>query len=185
MKLRLVTILTLIGALFLSISGAQAGTPTMDGKKVKVLKFSGSGGTQDHDQDAASTSAPDRSQCEPARCIKVKFVYKPAKGAKGGLMITANWGKPVLSDYDLYLFELDMRGNGTDVGHCGGLGLNHEKVYAAPAQLHSGRTYLVVLDYFRSIADSVTGTIEMGANSTIGTTVPTKAEVVYPINCTL
>jgi hypothetical protein len=187
MKIRVAAAIAAIAALVLSTSGADAGTPTMDGKKVKVLNFTANGGTQDHDSDAATAllSSPDRSTCDPSRCVKVKFVYKPAKGAKGGLMITATWGKAALSDYDLYLFELDKRGNGTDVGHCGGAGTASEKVYAPPASLHSGRTYLVVVDFFRSVSDAVTGKIEMGVPSSMKSTVPAKAdEAAYPINCT-
>ena len=187
MKIRLATATAVIGALVLTMSGAQAGTPTMDGKKVKVLTLKADGGTQDHDSDAVTglVATPDRSLCTPPRCAKLKFVYKPAKGAKGGLMITATWGKALLSDYDLYLFELDKRGNGTRAGVCGGVGGPSEKIYMAPATLHSGKTYLLVVDFFRSIQDAVVAKVEMGVPSTIPTTVPATVDsAVYPINCT-
>ena len=168
MKIRAAAATALIGALVLSTSGAQAGTPTMDGKKVKVLTLNADGGTQDHDSDAVTglVGTVDKSQCPAPRCAKLKFIYQPAKGAKGGLMFTATWGKAYVDDYDLYLYELDKRGNGTRVGVCGGTGGNSEKIYMAPATLHSGKTYVFVVDFFRSVQDAVKAKVEMGVPST-------------------
>ncbi|MCW2545114.1 MAG: hypothetical protein JWM40_2666 [Frankiales bacterium] len=184
MKIRLVTALALVGALALSVSGAQAATPTMDGKKVKVLKLHADGGTQVHDTDLITglVSAADHNLCSPPRCAKLKFVYKPAKGAKGGLMFTASWGKPI-TDYDLYVYELDKRGNGTEAGTCGGGIGTSEKVYLAPSNLHAGKTYVMVVDFFRSIADAVDAKVEMGVPSTITTTVPAAIDSLEAINC--
>ena len=185
MKFRLATITMLIGALLLSMSGAQAGPPVMDGKKVKILKLHADGGTQDHDSDLVTglLSTADYSLCTPPQCAKLTFVYKPAKGAKGGLMLTATWGKPI-SDYDLYIYELDKRGNGTRIGTCGGGIGTSEKVYLGPSDLHSGRTYVMIVNFFRSIADAVDAKIEMGVPSTIVTTVPAAVDKLEAINCT-
>lgn len=185
MKIRLVTAAAVIGALVLSISGAQAAPPVMDGKKVKVLKLHADGGTQDHDSDLVTgqVSTPDYSLCTPPKCAKLTFVYKPAKGAKGGLLFTATWGKPI-SDYDLYVYELDKRGNGTRSGTCGGGIGTSEKVYLAPSNLHAGKTYVLIVNFFRSIADAVDAKIEMGVPSTIATTVPATVDSLEAINCT-
>ena len=185
MKFRVLTAVALAGALVLSISGAEAATPVMDGKKVKVLKLHADGGTQAHDTDLVLglVNDVDHNLCSPPRCAKLKFVYKPAKGAKGGLMITAKWSKQVLTDYDLYVYELDKRGNGTQAGNCGGGTGSSEKVYLAPSNLHSGKTYVVVVDFFRSIADAVDATVEMGVPTTIPTTVPAAVDELNPVNC--
>lgn len=185
MKVRLITAITLAAALLLGMSGAQAGPPTMDGKKVKVLTLHKDAGTQDHDQEFASTTPTDYSQCSPdSKCAKLSFVYKPAKGTPGGLMITAAWGKPVLTDFDLYAYEMDKRGNGTDVGHCGGSGGNSEKVYLDRGLLHSGKTYMVVVNFFRSVQDAVDLKVEIGVPSSVKTIAPAATDTLH-VNCTL
>lgn len=187
MKFRLAVATAVVGALALSMSGAQAATPVMDGKKVKVLKITANAGLQSNDKDAASTSTIDHSICTPPRCAKIKFVYKPAKGAKGGLMFTMGWNNSTVSDLDLYVYSLDKRGNGTDIGHCGGPTGKSEKVYVPANLLKSGTTYVMVMDFFRSVNESaVNGKVEMGIPSTIATTVPEKADgAVYQLNCGL
>jgi hypothetical protein len=184
-KFRLVTALVLTGALSFSITGAQAATPVMDGKKVKVLTFKHSAGLQDNDKDAASLSSPDYyADCAPAKCGRLPFVYKPAKGAKGGLLFSIAWGSQ-LSDFDLYVVEVDKRGSSTELGHCASTGQPHEKYYLPSTSLKSGHTYAMVVNYFRSINDTVTGKIEMGAANTVATTVPSKVDDVEHLNCTL
>ena len=180
MKLRLITGLALVGALFLSVSGAQAATPTMDGKKLKVINWTAKGGLQDN----AATSE-DREYCEKT-CGKQAFVYKPAKGAKGGLMFTATWSKQV-SDIDLIVAERGKNNTMTIVGACQGTGKTSEKVYLAPNQLKTGRTYVMIMYYFRSINETFTGKIEMGVPNSIKMTVPAKVDDngVSPINCAL
>lgn len=179
MELRLVTALALTGALFLSVSGAQAGPPVMDGKKVKVLNYTANGGLADNTKDILV----DRELCTTT-CGKLAFVYKPAKGAKGGLMFTATWTNP-LSDVDLFVAERAKNGALTILGSCQGTGGPSEKVYLAPNTLKSGKTYVMVMYFFRSINETFKGKVEMGVPSTIPTTVPEKVDALNHTNCTL
>lgn len=191
MKLRLIIATVVAGALALSVSGAQAARyPVMDGKKVKVLTMTGSGGVQDHDQEAAALSAPDYWQCSSSLCKKLFFVYQPAKGIKGGLMFTATWNQAVVDDIDLYVWDVAKNGSATDVGHCGGVGTASEKVYLAPEELRKGHTYVMMIRYFRSVNAVVNAKVEINVPSTIKETVPAKYDgqlpgTLYPINCTL
>ncbi|MCW2545115.1 MAG: hypothetical protein JWM40_2667 [Frankiales bacterium] len=182
MKLRLLTAVTLAGALLLSISGAEAATPVMDGKKVKVLKLVGQGGLQSNDKDLVLTGG-ERVACQPPRCSKLTFVYKPAKGVAGGLMLTANWGNP-LSDIDLYLGEVSKRGVVTQLGSCGGSASTSEKVYVGRSFLKAGKTYVMIVDYYRSINETVNAKVEINVPSTITNTLPAAVDALAFFNCT-
>lgn len=181
MKLRLVTAVALCAGLFLSMSGAQAGPPTMDGKRVKVLKMDAKGGLQDNTPTMAI--GEDREYCK-AKCGRLTFVYKPARGAKGGLMFTTTWTNPA-SDIDLTVVEAGPRGTWKTIGGCNGAGNMMEKVYLPPTALKSGKTYAMIMYYFRSVNETFKGKVEMGIKSTIPTTVPKKADDVALVNCTL
>lgn len=191
MKVRLATATVLMGLLAVSTAGAQAATPVLDGKKVKVLTLTASGGTQDHDTDMVTDLAkdptgpsPDRTQCAAPRCGKLRFTYKPAKGVKGDLMFTLNWTNQA-SDMDLYVAEVAKDGSLSDIGHCGGVGGTSEKVFLPASSLKSGKSYVLVADFFRSVNDTVTGKVQIGAPSTVKTTVPAQVDgLVYPFNCT-
>lgn len=183
MKLRLVIALAISSALALSLSGAEAGVPTLDGKKVKVLTLTATPGLQEHDQDTA-VSVDTKVECLPPRCARLTFAYKPAKGVKGGLMFTMTWGNPG-SDFDLYVGEVGKRGTTTVIGRCGGFGGPSEKVYLAPSSLRSGKTYVMVMDFARSLNDTVKGKVEINVPTTIGTKVPDKVDSLQAINCTL
>jgi hypothetical protein len=182
-KIRLIASAAVAAALALSMSGAEAATPTMDGKKVKALTMVGKGGLQTNDKDLVIDN-PDRVGCTGARCGKLKFIYKPAKGVRGGLMLTSTWTNP-LSDIDLYLARVEKNGTLTDVAHCGGSAGTKEKVYVAPALLSSGRTYVMVADYYRSINDTVTSKVEINVPTTIKQTMPSAADGPTYFNCTL
>jgi hypothetical protein len=86
---------------------------------------------------------------------------------------------------DLYLAVLDKRGNPTQVGSCGGSASTAEKVYLAPSELKSGSTYVMVVDYYRSLNETMTAKVEINVPSTIKTTVPAKADDVALLNCSL
>ncbi len=182
MKFRILTAAALTGALVLSISGAEAASPVMDGKKVKALKLVGKGGLQSNDKDFVLTSS-ERVDCKPPRCSILTFVYKPAKGVAGGLMLTANWGSP-LSDIDLYLAEVSARGARTQAGVCGGSAGTTEKVYVGRSNLKSGKTYMLIVDYYRSINETVNAKVEINVPTTITNTVPAAAEAKTYYNCT-
>ena len=183
MKLRLVTALALSGALLLSVSGAQAATPTMDGKKVKALTKVVNAGLAENDADTL-TDVDVKIQCPAAKCAKLAFVYKPAKGVKGGLMFTATWTN-ALSDFDLYAVELDKRGSATAVGSCGSFARATEKVYVGPSLLRSGRTYAIVIYFARSVNDTVTGKVEINVPDSTPKTVPAVIDSKQKTNCSL
>lgn len=182
MKLRLVTALAIVGALLLGVSAAEAKTPVLDGKKVKVLKVVGQGGLQDHDQDFFTLGGPERVDCVPPRCLKMPFVYQPAKGIKGDLMLTATWSNP-LSDMDLYLAEVGKRGVLTEIATCGGSAGTTEKVFVDRGLLHSGHSYQLIVDYYRSLNETVHAQVEINVPSTISNTLPTAVDDQAHANC--
>ena len=183
MKVRLALATALAGALLVSMSGAQAAPPVMDGKKVKVLTKKVVTGTTQNMTDFVFGFDPELCD-DPKHCVTIPFVYAPAKGIKGGLMFTATWTQQV-SDFDLYVVQVDKKGNGVDVGHCGGSTFTSEKVYLAPAELKKNTKYVMVINQFRSVADTVTGKVEINVPSTVKTTVPAAVDDVAVVNCTL
>ena len=86
---------------------AHAGTPTLDGKKTKVLTFKGTATPQDNDAnlvgDQAGVNPPgtnprpdDYGHCAASRCLTFPFVYKPAKGVKRGpFTAKLTWSAPI------------------------------------------------------------------------------------------
>jgi hypothetical protein len=185
---RLVLTAAAFSAFALAAPGALASsTPVLDGKKVTKLTLAASGGLQDHDDDNTQLLASvDRANCAPPRCAVLKFVYKPAKGVQGDTLYTIKWTNPA-SDMDLYVAAVDKKGEMSEVGatHCGGGAGTSEKVFVPAGTLKSGKTYALVADFFRSVNDNVTGTVEMPA-SDFARPVPAQADgALYPINCTL
>ncbi|HUR51180.1 MAG TPA: hypothetical protein VMZ11_03545 [Mycobacteriales bacterium] len=186
MRTRLLLSTLLAGSLALMATGADAATRTMDGKKVKKLTITANGGAQDNDawnvydvvataDEGMADTLPDQVRrkgldCKPPVCARLEFVYKPAKGAKGGLMFTAGWTNPA-SDIDLYAVEIAKDGTPSDLGHCAQAGTASEKVYLAPQDLKAGRKYALVIQFFRSLNETVTGTVEMGVPSSIKKTI--------------
>jgi hypothetical protein len=193
MRTRVVLASLLVGTLAVMSTGASAAPKTLDGKKVKKLTMVASGGLQDHDETNATEAldAPDRADCAAPRCAKLKFVWKPAKGVKNSnVMFSISWGTP-LSDYDLYVAEVNKDGSTTTLGSnsCGGTGTTSEKVYVTKDQFKAGRTYALVVDFYRSFNDTVTATVEMGVPNSIKQTVPPQYDGQFPgtlfkINCT-
>ena len=177
----------LVGVLALASAHADAATKTLDGKKTKKLSITASGGAQDHDSDLVTglVSGGDRTECEMPRCARLEFTYLPAKGVKNGdLMFTATWSNPA-SDIDLYVGEVAKDGSSSELTHCAGAGTASEKVFIPKADLKPGKKYVLVLDFFRSLNETVTGTVEIGVPNSIKTTVPAAADgKVQNINCT-
>jgi hypothetical protein len=186
---RFLTAAALTGGLLLSVSGAEAATPVMDGKKVRAIDVVRVAKTQANDAEQVTSAVPgkevDYFACPATKCSLTRFVYKPAKGVKGGLLFTMTWANP-LSDFDLYIGKVEKNGTVSEMGDCANVGRASEKFFLAANQLTSGSTYVMSMYYFRSIADDkVTGKIQINVPSTIPTTVPAKADDVADLNCTL
>jgi hypothetical protein len=184
MRKRLVLTAAAFAALALATPSALAApTPVLDGKKVTKLTKAFDAGLQDHDQDAADISGADRADCAPPRCGVLKFVYKPAKGVKADTLFNITWTNPA-SDFDLYVAEVGKSGM-SDVAHCGGVGNTTETVFIPAGTFKVGKTYALVADFFRSVNDTVTGTITMPAAAPAAPVPATADGLVYPVNCTL
>jgi hypothetical protein len=167
-----------VAALVLSVSvpSNAASTPVLDGKRVKKITAKGSGGLQEHDDDAANSN--NRADCKMPRCFRIDFIYAPAKGVSGNILFRINWTNPA-SDLDLYVADAK---NG-DKAHCGGVGGTGEQLVLPARSFKVGKKYSLVADFFRSVNDTVTATVEFPTKAVTGTTVPTEAEAVYPLNC--
>jgi hypothetical protein len=192
MRNRLVLVPVLVAGLALGLTNAQAATKTLDGKKVKTLTLTAAGGTQDHDETNVTEvlDAPDRADCESPRCAKLTFIWKPAKGVKGDVLFSITWSNP-LSDYDLYVAEVAKDGTTTTLADqsCGGTGGTSEKVFVTKDKFKAGRTYAMVVDFYRSVNDTVKGTVQMGVKSTLKHPVPDQYDGQFPgtlfkVNCT-
>lgn len=181
MKARLAFATALAGGLLVSMSGAHAAPPVMDGKKVKVLSKTGVG--------PATTAQPtdfDEILCDdPTKCLTLPFIYKPAKGVKGDLKFTATWTNPA-ADFDLYVVEVDpKKKTETRVGVCGGFPLAKEVVFLPAKELRAGRIYRMVVGYYLPLGDTVNAKVEIAVPNTIGSTVPAEVEGQHHVNCTL
>ncbi|MGB8652219.1 MAG: hypothetical protein WCD35_16340 [Mycobacteriales bacterium] len=186
MKARYVTAAALVAALVAGTSGAQAAYPVLDGKRVKVLTLTASGGVQDNDKEMASLSPSDRVSCTAPRCSRLTFTYLPAKGVRNrDLMFSVTWTNPA-SDIDLYVAEVARNGDSSEVGHCAGAGQPSEKVFVKASALKPGKTYALIVDWFRSINETAHAKVEIGVPSSIKTTVPAAVESqTQNVNCTL
>jgi hypothetical protein len=166
---------------------AHAATPTLDGKKTKVLTFKASSSPQDNDTNLVTDVAnpglpvsprPDDYAKRPAsRCLSWSFLYKPAKHVKRGpFTVKITWTIPG-QDYDLYVLDAKYG----DVGHCGASAGQGEYVLVdAPVP---GHKYLVVVDEYRAAPDTVNATVSFPANTfTPAAPVPADAEG-FPVAC--
>ena len=184
MKIRLLTAAALVGTLALSLSGAEAATPVLDGKKVKVLTLTAAGGAQTHDQELASIETVDKTNCAMPRCARIPFTYKPAKGVKGDLMLTVTWTNPA-SDIDLYFAEVGKGGSSSQISDCASFGGPSEKIFVPAAELKAGKTYVLVADFFRSANETIKAKVEIAVPNAKKTTVPAAADEIADLNCTL
>jgi hypothetical protein len=192
MRARLVVAPLLVGALAVMTVGASAAPKTLDGKKVKQLTLTASGGLQDNDSTnvTEALTTPDRADCSAPRCAKLPFVWKPAKGVSGDVMFTITWSNP-LTDYDLYVAEVARDGSTSTLEDqsCASSGGTSEKVFVTKDKFKPGHTYAMVVDFYRSVNDTVHGTVQMGAKNTIPGTVPAQYDGHFPgtlvkVNCT-
>lgn len=181
MKIRLVLVAALAGGLLASVSGAQAAPPVLDGKKVKVLTKTGVG--------PATTAHPvsfDEIACEDdTKCLRLPFVYAPAKGVKGDLLFTATWTNPA-ADFDVYIIETNPKNKAESVvGRCASALTTSEKVFLPASSLRPGRHYRMVVGYYLPLGDTVKTKVQIAVPSTIPNTVPAQADEVHRTNCTL
>lgn len=201
MRTRLVLVPAVLAGLVLSLSGAEAATKTLDGKKVTSLTITANGGAQDNDawlaydlvgiadEDVANALPGQVHRVQPGDCTKpplcanLEFVYKPAKGIKGGLMFTTTWANPA-SDIDISVVQYEKDGSRTTVGSCGGFGSSSEKIYLAPSELKSGRKYALVIQFFRSLNETVTGKVQINVPSTMKSTFTLPGLGDPGLNCT-
>ena len=189
MKARLLTVAALSGTFALTVTGAHAATPTLDGKKVKSLTLVTSSGTQDHDTDLATdvaknpTGSVDRTQCTAPRCAALTFVYKPARGVKAPIGFAISWTVPG-DDMDLYVAEV-VHGERSEVAHCGASAGMGESIVLPTGTLVPGHTYALVADFYRSAGDKVTAKVAFPATAPAKTTVPAAVDLVEPVNCGL
>lgn len=180
MRNRLVLAAAVLGALALAAPHALAAPApkTLDGKSVKKLTISATSNLQNN----ADNPAPE--SCVAPRCVMLPFVFAPAKGVPGNVMFTLTWGN-VASDLDLYVAEVGKNGTNIEVGNCASLGGPQERFYAPTGTLKRGKTYALVIDFYRSINDTAKGTIEMPAADAVKKPVPANVDSVADVNCTL
>ncbi len=185
MKTRLITAAVLAGGLALSVSGASAADATLDGAKTTSLEVTAAAAAQSHDANLVSLDDVDVVNCKPgAECSVLTFLYKPAKGVKGDLMMGATWSNPA-SDMDLYFAEVLKDGSREEIGHCASAGGPSEKLFVPADALKVGKTYAVVTYFFRSAAETVTSKVEINVPDSTKTTVPADADEFTALNCTL
>ncbi len=180
MRTRLVLAAAVLGAVSLLLPSAVAapGPAVLDGKKVKTLQIKGNGGLQ------ANADNPVPDACPAGRCIMLPFVYQPAKGVPGGVLFTLKWDNAP-SDMDLYVAEVS-KSSFVEIGNCASLGPSPtESFYAPVGTLKKGKTYALLIDFYRSLNDNVVGTVSMPAANTVKTTVPNNVDAVADLNCTL
>jgi hypothetical protein len=176
-----------IAAAALALPDHAGGVKTLDGKKTKALTFSLSSSPQTNDTNlvtdqvptATPISRPDNiAKCPKTRCLFYSFKFKPAKGVKNGpFSAKISWTIPG-QDYDLYVVE-----NGADVGHCGAsAGTSETVIIPAPTK---GKVYTIVVDEYRALPDTVSGTVTFPTKATIPNTVPALDGAGLPTNCGL
>jgi hypothetical protein len=159
-------------------SHGAAAPKTLDGKKIKKITATASGGLQTNDADNASLDTQNRADCSMPRCYRLDFVYNPAKGVKGNLLFKINWTNPA-SDFDLYVATAKK----AEVAHCGGVGGTGEVLVLPASRFKAGQKYTLVVDFFRSANDTVTATVEFPTKEVMDTSVPAEVDTALPLNC--
>lgn len=187
MRTRLLVSAAGLTALAVAAPAAMASAPpVLDGRKVKTLTLKTTSTAQDHDSDFVTSQVGNDSRvdCAAPRCAKLPFVYRPAKGVKGGLAFTLSWTIPV-SDMDLYVAELGRDGN-SQVASCGASAGTSEKIYLSPGVLRPGKTYALIADFYRTPGEAVTGTVSFPGTDTVAKDFPAAVDgQLVPVNCGL
>ena len=168
MRYRPMMALAATAALIAAMPAHAAGVKKLDGKKTKVLTFTGQGTPQDNDanliSDQGGPNAPGSNprptsygHCPKTRCLTFTFLYKPAKGVKPGpFSARSDWTLPG-QDYDIYVVD----SKGADLGHCGASAGQSE--YVTIANAIPGHKYSVVVDEYRAVPDTVKATVSFPA----------------------
>jgi len=185
MRYRPLVIAATAAAVCAALPAHAAGVKTLDGKKTKALTFSLATSPQDNDSnlvtDQTGTNSPvsrpaNMADCPKTRCLSYSFRYAPAKGVKPGpFSVRISWTIPG-QDYDLYVAE-----NGAVVGQCGA-STGTSEVVVIPAV--KGKTYTVIVDQYRSVPDTVAGSVSFPAKDKVGTTTGDPTGFI-PIDCGL
>jgi hypothetical protein len=185
-KIRLITAAVVAGGLVASMSGAEAAVKTLDGAKTKTLTATFTPTAQDNDSDLVTGLAggPERVACAAPRCARLPFLYKPAKGVKGPLSFKLTWSVPA-EDMDLYVAELDKRGEATELAHCGASAGTSEQLLVDASTFKSGKTYALIADFYRATGSAVTATVSLPGAVTNKAVVPDAVDSLQPTNCGL
>jgi len=169
MRARLLVALGSAALLAATALPSHAGTPVVDGKKNKGWSFKVAVTTQNNlagDQAGPLVKQAGPSYggaaCKPPRCYKQTFVFSPARGVKGDVVVKAKWATPA-SDYDLYLFPAKPSSETDYVGHCGGSASNGEVMVVPQSALRAGKSYVLVVNFQQSYNDTVTGSLAFPA----------------------
>jgi hypothetical protein len=151
-----------------AVPSSAAGTTTLDGKKVKGWSFNQPVTTQNNvpgDQGGTFVSQIGPTfggvACAPPRCYKKSFVFKPAKGVKGDLVVKAKWTNPG-SDYDLYLYP-QKAAEADYIANCGGSASTGEVMVVPGSKLKTGKTYTLVVNFQQAYNDTLTGSLAFPA----------------------
>ena len=189
MRYRPILAVAAAAAVAVSLPSHASGVKKLDGKKTTSLSFKLASSPQDNDANLATdlvddvkptpVSRPDMAACPKTRCLSYSFVYKPAKGVKHGpFSVKISWTIPG-QDYDLYVVQ------GTNVvDQCGASAGTSETVVIPFPQ--AKKTYTVVVDQYRSVPDTVQGTVSFPAKDKVAATVPADPDAKgLPVNCGL
>jgi len=185
MRYRPIMIAATAAAVLAALPAHAAGVKTLDGKTTKAISFSLSSSPQSNDSNLVTDQVPastplsrpsNIAQCPKTRGLFYNFKYAPAKGVKAGpFSVKISWTIPG-QDYDLYVVQ-----NGADVGHCGASAGTSE-VVVIPAI--KGKLYTVVVDEYRALPDTISGSITFPAKDSVKKTTGDPTGVI-PIDCGL
>ncbi|MDQ1710601.1 MAG: hypothetical protein QOE45_51 [Frankiaceae bacterium] len=147
-----------------TVPASAESTVTLDGKKYKG--FSVNMAVKDQNNVAPDFLGPLVKQvgptfggvaCAPPRCYKKSFLFKPAAGVKGDLVVKAKWGTPA-SDYDLYLYPQKAAEDGF-IGYCGGSASSGEVMVVPFNKMKTGKIYTLVINFQQSYQDKLSATL--------------------------
>ncbi|HVF21259.1 MAG TPA: hypothetical protein VNA14_13600 [Mycobacteriales bacterium] len=147
-----------VAALGLAMPSHAEDPKKLDGGKTKKIEAKAMAAMQSHDDEQLPVSHPDRMKCAPPRCLRFDFIFAPVAGVTGDLVVHSTWGNR-LTDVDLYLAD----DAGKQVASCAFTGGTGE-IFAVPAdKLVKGKKYTVIADFFRSVGEEVTASVEYPA----------------------
>lgn len=152
MRAALAAALAITAALAVPQASA-AGTPVLDGKKVKSLSIIQESGPAARGVDPTPAQV---AACKAPDCARLPFVYKPAKGVSASLSVTERNFYAGLGDADLYLLQ-----GSTVIASCTGTFSNKRHITVPASALKPGATYTAVMFYSHSIGESTSMTVDL------------------------